>query len=185
MNKSAHLIGGLTAGIAVSKYIVPNVPYNGEVNEVVGIGAVLCGAILGSLLPDIDHRNSYIGRKLRITSFIVSKTLGHRSIVHTPLVIFAFSSLLFFLAMQLTGIIHDISLFFVIGTSYGMYSHLFLDMMTRRGIPPLYPLTSKSFRIANFKGGGIGDNIAIISCSILIVLMLLDFTVPFLTGLKF
>ncbi|MFP3917228.1 metal-dependent hydrolase [Lysinibacillus telephonicus] len=180
MNKSAHLMGGLTVGIAVSKYIVPTVPYNGEVDGMVGIGAVLCGALLGSLLPDIDHRNSYIGRKLRITSFIISKTLGHRSIVHTPLVIFAFSSLLFFLAMQLTGIIHDVSLFFVIGASYGMFSHLFLDMLTRRGIPLLYPLTSKSFRIANFKGGGIGDKLAIYSCTILIILMLLNFKVPFL-----
>lgn len=175
MNKPAHLMGGLTAGIAASKYIAPTITDSGLVNGIVGIGAVLGGAILGSLLPDIDHRQSYIGRKLKIASFIISKTLGHRSVVHAPLVIFAFSALLYFFAMEITGSFQAISKYFVIGLSAGMWSHLFLDMMTRRGIPLFYPLTKKSFRIANFKGGGIGDSIANTGCIILIILMFLDF----------
>lgn len=179
MNKPAHLMGGLTVGIAVSKYIVPTVPHNDVIVGIIGVGAVLCGALLGSLLPDIDHRNSYIGRRLKIASYIISKTLGHRSIVHTPIAIFAFSTLLYFLTMKLTGMIHDVSRLFVIGLSAGMYSHLFLDMMTKRGIPLLYPFHSKSYRIAKFKGGGIGDTLAIISCTLLIIYMILDPIVPF------
>ncbi|MDN4491952.1 metal-dependent hydrolase [Ureibacillus aquaedulcis] len=175
MNKPAHLMGGLTAGIAASKYIIPIVSHNGLVDGMVSIGAVICGALLGSLLPDIDHRNSYIGRKLKIASFIISKTLGHRSVVHTPLVIFAFSALLFSFSNGLTGPVQDLSNSFVIGLSSGMWSHLLLDMMTKRGIPLLYPLTKKSFRIAAFKGGGIGDTIAITGCTILIFFILLDF----------
>ncbi|MDI7741067.1 metal-dependent hydrolase [Lysinibacillus fusiformis] len=175
MNKPAHLMGGFTAGIAAAKYIAPTVTENGFVNGIAGIGAVLCGAILGSLLPDIDHRQSYIGRKLKIASFIISKTLGHRSVVHAPLVIFAFSALLYFFSIELTSPYQAIAKYFVIGLSAGMWSHLFLDMMTRRGIPLLYPLTKKSFRIANFKGGGIGDSIANTGCIIIIILMFLDF----------
>ncbi|MFC7686540.1 metal-dependent hydrolase [Ureibacillus sp. GCM10028918] len=180
MNKPAHLMGGLTAGIAASKYIVPTVSQNGLIDAIVSIGAVVCGALLGSLLPDIDHRNSYIGRKLKIASFIISKTLGHRSVVHTPLVIFAFSAILYYFSMQLTGWVHVISDSFIIGLSAGMWSHLLLDMMTRRGIPLLYPFTKKGFRIANFRGGGIGDTIANIGCMLLIALMLLDVAFQYL-----
>ena len=175
MNKPAHLMGGLTAGLATAKYIAPTVPYSGLVDGIVGSGVVLCGALLGSLLPDIDHRHSYIGRKFKIASFIISKTLGHRSVVHTPLIIFAFTAFLFFLSNEFTGEVQALSKSFVIGLSAGMWSHLLLDLMTKRGIPLLYPFTKKSFRIANFKGGGIGDSITTTGCTILIVLMFLDF----------
>ncbi|HWK22963.1 MAG TPA: metal-dependent hydrolase [Ureibacillus sp.] len=175
MNKPAHLMGGLTAGIAASKYIAPTISENGILVGIVGMGAVLCGAILGSLLPDIDHRHSYIGRKLKLASFIISKTLGHRSVVHAPIVIFAFSAILYIFSNGLTGTLKVLSNSFVIGLSFGMWSHLLLDMMTRRGIPFLYPFSKKSFRIANFRGGGIGDTIASTGCIVLIVLMLLDF----------
>ena len=174
MNKPAHLMGGLTAGIATAKYIAPTIPYNGVIDGIIGFGAVLCGAMLGSLLPDIDHRHSYIGRKLKIASFIISKTLGHRSVVHTPIIIFAFTAFLFFILNELTGTVLVLSKSFVIGLSAGMWSHLLLDLMTKRGIPLLYPFTKKSFRIANFKGGGIGDNIITTGCTILIILMVLN-----------
>ncbi|RHW39468.1 hypothetical protein D1B33_01085 [Lysinibacillus yapensis] len=172
MNKPAHLMGGLTAGIAVLKNIESTVPQIGLTDAMVSGGVVLCGALLGSLLPDIDHRNSYIGRKLKVASFIISKTLGHRSVIHTPLVIFAFSALLYFFSKELTGQSQVLSSYFIMGLSAGMWSHLLLDMMTRRGIPLLYPITKKSFRIANFKGGGMGDTISIIGCAILIVFLL-------------
>ncbi|WP_036198431.1 metal-dependent hydrolase [Ureibacillus sinduriensis] len=174
MNKCAHLMGGLTAGIAASKHLLPSVSQNGSFDGLLGIGAVLCGAILGSLLPDIDHRNSYIGRKLKIASFIISKTLGHRSVVHTPLVIFAFSALIYSLSIGLTGPIQALLTPFIYGLSCGMWSHLLLDMMTKRGIPLLYPFTKMSFRIANFKSGGMGDTIAIMGCTLLMFLMLIN-----------
>lgn len=179
MNKPAHLIGGLTAGIAASEYIVPSVSTNGLIDGIISTGVVLCGAMFGSLLPDIDHPNSYIGRRLKVASMIISKTLGHRSVVHTPLIIFAFPTLLYFFAMKLTGAIHDLAIFYIIGLSAGMWSHLLLDMMTRRGIPLFYPLTKKSFSIAKFRGGGIGDTLAIMGCTILIVLIFLGFEMPF------
>lgn len=180
MNKPAHLMGGLTAGIAASKYIAPSIPQNGTVEEIVSIGAMVCGALFGSLLPDIDHRNSYIGRRLRMTSYIISKTFGHRGIVHTPIVIIALTLLLLALVTPLTGITHVISRSFVIGLSSGMFSHLFLDMMNRRGIPLLYPITSKNFRLAKFKSGGTGDTLANIACILLIIWMLQDVVVDFI-----
>lgn len=174
MNKAAHTMGGLTAGVIAVKNLVPSLPQNGFLDVTVSCGIVVCGAVLGSLLPDIDHRNSYIGRKLHIASFIISKTLGHRSIVHTPLMIFAFTAVLYFLSMELTGTFRITARLFITGLSAGMWSHLLLDMMTKRGIPLLYPITKKSFRIANFKAGGIGDRLTIIGCAILIIFLFLD-----------
>lgn len=49
MNKPAHLMGGLTAGVAVSKYLEPTIINSGAVDSIVNIGVVLCGALLGSL----------------------------------------------------------------------------------------------------------------------------------------
>lgn len=183
MNKPAHLSVGLTVGIATSKYIVPTIPLTGTINEIFIVGAVICGALFGSLLPDIDHPKSYIGRRLRITSFIVSKTFGHRGIVHTPVVVFAFTTFLYFLTMQLNGMMQDISLSLIVGLGAGMLSHLLLDMMNKRGIPLLYPFTSKTFHIAKFKTGGIGDTLTNTVCMLLNIWLIKDLLVGTITSL--
>ena len=49
-------------------------------------GAVIIGkSWLGSLLPDIDHKNSKISKKLKLTGFIVRLFTGHRALFHNPL----------------------------------------------------------------------------------------------------
>ncbi|MBM7607420.1 inner membrane protein [Lysinibacillus composti] len=183
MNKPAHLSVGLTVGIATAKYLMETIQYSGIVEEIVGVTAVICGALFGSLLPDIDHPKSYIGRRLRMTSFMISKTFGHRGIVHTPIVVIAFTAFLYFLTLQLSGIMQDVSLSFVIGLGVGMLSHLLLDMMNKRGIPFFYPFTSKTFHIATFKTGGIGDTITNSGCILLIIWMLQDLVVGLINSL--
>lgn len=54
-------------------------------------GVVIAGSAIGSLIPDIDHKGSMIGKKFPLLSSIVSSTLDHRGAVHSLLGLFVFS----------------------------------------------------------------------------------------------
>lgn len=198
MNKPTHVMGGITAGIAVNKFVVPTLANVASIEGFVGLGAVMAGAFLGSVLPDIDHRGSFIGRRLRIisTPFAMAgfatkqvkkvantvtgkkgstdSIISHRGITHTLIFAIALSTLLAYLVLQLSGFSQAIMLFFVLGLFGGMISHLVLDMLTKQGVPLLYPLTKRDISIAPFKTGGIGEYLTSFACIALIVLMLQD-----------
>lgn len=53
----------------------------GQVTVINGL-ALACG----SLLPDIDHPRSFIGKKSQVVSKVASKTLGHRGATHSLIV---------------------------------------------------------------------------------------------------
>lgn len=83
--------------------------------------------LISSLLPDIDQKNSVLGRKVKFVSYLFE----HRGFFH---------SLLFFI--PLTIVIYsfspEISLAFTLG--YG--GHLFLDSMTKQGLR-LFPFKKR------------------------------------------
>jgi inner membrane protein len=111
-------------------------------------------AIFGSLLPDIDSPKAYLGRKIKIISWI-SK---HRGIFHSviPLAIGYFS------------------LQYVVGQNYafafaaGFLSHLILDMITKEGIR-LFPF---GFHIRGpIKVGGFAEYIFLLAQIFFIVFL--------------
>ncbi|WP_369311476.1 metal-dependent hydrolase [Providencia rettgeri] len=97
------------------------------------------GALLGALLPDIDHPSSLPGRLLRIFSLPISKLCGHRGFTH---------SLLAWLLLMLScyqwippqwSIPTDLIQAFLLG----YLSHLIADMLTPSGVPFLWPLPQR------------------------------------------
>jgi len=102
-----------------------------------------------SILPDIDHSKSWIGRRFKIISWIINFIFGHRKLIH---------SLFFALALSLV-----IKIFFnnyYIPFAFGYLSHLFLDGLTKQGIYLFYPL---KFRIRGFiKTNGIIEKIFLV-----------------------
>lgn len=88
----------------------------------------------GSLLPDIDHSKSLIGKLFLPISRWLHRHHGHRTITHSLLflaiVIFAsrFTQSLFFPSVPLSLLL-----------SLSVISHLIFDMMTVQGVPLLYP----------------------------------------------
>ena len=201
MNKPTHVIGGITAGIAVNKFIVPTLTNVASVEGVLGVVAVMGGAFLGSVLPDIDHRGSFIGRRLRIisTPFAIAgvatkqvkkvtnavagkkgsadSIISHRGITHTLIFALGLCILLSYLVMQLSGISQTIMLFFGLGLFGGILSHLALDMLTKGGIPLLYPFIKKDISLAGFKTGGIGEYVVSFGCMVLIFYMFQDHSI--------
>ena len=80
----------------------------------------MCWLVFGSILPDIDHPGSMIGKNIPI----LPKLLKHRGFTH---------SLLFCLLMG----------FFNIWIGIGCLVHIVMDMMTRQGVELFYPYKNK------------------------------------------
>lgn len=89
----------------------------------------LAAAVLGSLLPDIDHPNSWAGRKLRPISVPLSLLVGHRGITHSLLAVIGGIALL--AAMGGNWVAAPIII--------GYLSHLAADSLTPSGVPLLWP----------------------------------------------
>jgi inner membrane protein len=168
MKGRTHLIAG--AGTGLSLLIL-------SIDEpTIGIAAGAL-SILGSIAPDIDNRKSIIGNKMKITSTVTNKIFGHRGITHTPALL---------LAMFLIGVVAlvmtDSWKYFPVlcGFAVGYASHLFLDMLTKGGIPLLFPFSRKRINLTPFKTGGffeifLGIAVALLSVGIALTILFLKF----------
>jgi len=90
---------------------------------------LMAGVVLGSLLPDIDEPQSYIGKRTMIVSNILKMVFGHRGATHyliVPLSILI-GSIILYQFNTLYG-------YLVAGVAYGYLFHLFGDMLTISGI---------------------------------------------------
>lgn len=160
MNYKTHLNGGALVGLYISSQIPKS--------HILSIGIFLGGTIIGSILPDIDHKNSYIGKKTKGVSKAINKFAGHRKLFHAPL------AYLLLYSMSMGAITQKSLLVWVTGLFCGVMSHLILDSFTIGGLPWFYPLTKKRFSLSKIKTNSKVEDIL---CGILIcinIIMLLD-----------
>lgn len=153
MDGKTHRTAGICTGLVIASNYMLIEPYS--LYKAVPCVALVAGSTLGSLLPDIDHPDSMIGRKVKPISIMLNKGLGHRGIMHSPFIymlIFMLFSIL--IESQVSGMyLKTILMSFMIGLLSGTFSHLFLDILTIGGIPLIYPFTKKKIRIFKFKSG--------------------------------
>ena len=158
MTAPTHIVFGLlTAAGSFSLFSMPlhrNLP------------AVAC-AILGSVLPDIDSPNSYIGRVLPFASIPIERQWGHRTITHSLLCLLALSVIIWPLLVWQPACYAAVLLSYM--------SHIVADCATKSGVPLFYPYPavcvfpgSAKYRI---KTGSSGEGILLIG----LVFMLLVF----------
>ena len=88
-------------------------------------------AVAGSLLPDIDHPKSWVGRRTRPVSNAIASALGHRGITHSAIAVIALAVLLLHAGYRRGG---------VAALAVGYLSHLAADMLTPRGLRLAWPL---------------------------------------------
>jgi len=106
--------------------------------------------LLASVLPDLDHHNSTIGRKFPMFSRVFEFFFGKRGIYHSMLGC-AVTLFLAYLIMILFGIAGYKTL--LLALFIGFFSHLILDSTTVTGVKWLQPLSK--FKIKGlFKTGG-------------------------------
>ena len=124
LHYSTHVATSLAAGTYLTT--VTNVPFS---------VACLGGIVIGSLLPDIDEPNSFVGRRTFGLSKLIKKTFGHRGLTH---------SLLFWLLFSL--LYYKFQNDFTLGLSLGYVFHIIGDFFSRQGVPLFFPFTKKKFR---------------------------------------
>jgi inner membrane protein len=110
-------------------------------------GALATGAaVAGSLLPDIDHPQSFIGRRLRLISRPLSRIIGHRGLTHSLLALAGGFWLLLKSAHLNVHVAQALAL--------GYLSHLAGDWLTAAGIPLLWPWRKRFVSPVSFTCGG-------------------------------
>ena len=90
--------------------------------------------LFATLLPDIDHTKSIIGKAFYPIAKVINRKYGHRTITHSLIVLVALTAGIS--AFQ-SAYFPSIKAAQVFGLAYA--SHLIFDMMTVQGVPLFYP----------------------------------------------
>lgn len=115
-----HLAGGLAVATGACLLAEPGI----------GTGMIwVAGCAFGALLPDIDHKGSAMGQKVKPVSAVIGAVAGHRNFFHWFLPYFILALALHFAVPSLDNIVFAVLL--------GVMSHLFLDALNPSGIPLL------------------------------------------------
>ena len=198
MMKNTHIKGGVVAGLAISYIGIESVPLlnDVELNNTIVDMLLLSGGVVGSLLPDLDHINSYAGKKLWfISSFLnmmtrifkyfklekLAKLSGHRGLMHSVVYWILTSILLLFLpeyivnsleSVQVSALAMAIYKVFVFGIFIGTISHILLDMMTVSGVPILIPISYKKIKIPfNVRTNSNGEKVVSVVLILITIVM--------------
>jgi inner membrane protein len=113
-------------------------------------------AIGGSLLPDIDHPQSWVGRRVRAISRPLAALMGHRGITHSFLAV-----AVCFLSLRWHGFSRGI----VAPVVVGYLSHLGADLVTSSGLRLAWPLRQR-YAIPLCNTGSFGEPV-IVACVVL------------------
>lgn len=104
----------------------------------VGIPAsTAAAASVVSLLPDIDHPQSLIGRLFPYISKYILKKYGHRTVTHSIL------SILAIMIISSPAMFISVSLYVALVLSFA--SHIFIDLFNRSGVKLLAPFSQKEY----------------------------------------
>jgi len=147
------------AAIVATTAIMPTLNTLNLINntEVLSVGLVFAGGLLGALLPDIDSPNSKISRIIRkaLTGNPTStkNIINHRRAPHMPLV----WAVIFLALLYVTK--NPITVAFIYGVAVGVYSHLAIDMLNPAGIPLLGPINRRKFSIFCIKANSTPEKI--------------------------
>jgi len=104
-------------------------------------------AAAASLMPDLDHPKSWLGRRLPFISYPVAALFGHRGITHSLLAVvaavMAWSAELGWMGPPL---------------ALGYLSHLAADALTPQGVPLLWPI-KRRFGLSLCATGGVMERL--------------------------
>ncbi|MGV8149589.1 MAG: metal-dependent hydrolase [Alkaliphilus sp.] len=112
-------------------------------------------ASAGSILPDIDHANSYVTNRTGLLGKLISRCIKHRGLTHSLL----FSFLLFSFFYGTGSYVYPFMV--------GYLSHILLDMCTAKGVSLLYPW-KKKFRIMRLKTGSMQERVVFVLLSLVL-----------------
>ena len=120
-------------------HIIGGVVVTGVFGGIAGINILedwkyILNCILFSLLPDIDHPGSILGRIFQPISKFINRNYGHRTVTHNLAALVVVCILTWLVGKGLDT--EKPITFLAFG---GYFSHLIFDMMTVAGVPLFYP----------------------------------------------
>ncbi|MCE5089969.1 metal-dependent hydrolase [Staphylococcus devriesei] len=139
MTGKTHVSAGLLVGALTTEH------FHIDIFSTV---TVICLAIVSSLLPDICHTRSKVGRQFKVLSVLINLFFGHRTFTHSLL----FLGLIIFLLNLI-----QTPTYYLVSIIGAMASHVILDMLTPRGVKLLYPIPLTIKFPFTFKTGGMVD----------------------------
>jgi inner membrane protein len=93
--------------------------------------------VFSSLLPDIDHAKSAVGRKLPVVSHTISAVFGHRRLFHGLFGCAISCAVIYFICQVFAVGAWKLIVFAV---AFGYVAHLVADSATIQGIRWFYPV---------------------------------------------
>jgi inner membrane protein len=125
MNAGSHVVVGAAAWCWLAPHL--GLPLAAPQSLALAVG--------GALLPDIDHPQSLVGRRVGIVSRPLAALVGHRGVTHSLLAIAAG-----ILALRW----HGVSQAIVLPLAVGYLSHLAADLLTPAGLRLAWPLPHRT-----------------------------------------
>ncbi len=112
---------------------------------------IIIVVIAASLLPDIDHPSSMIGRAIKPVSLIIHETVGHRSLTHSIVAIAGLTIVVSAIVFK-----YDLRIIYIYTFVLGYASHILADMLNTTGVELLYP-DKKRYSILHKRGIRVGS----------------------------
>lgn len=173
MTYQSHL--AWAAGAAISSWAyVKGVP--STLDQAVLFSILVASALIGGLLPDIDHPQSWLGRRIPILPRVLYKTTGHRGATHSFIALVSVVIGSWYLVLQVSYVYAHAETT-AAGVLIGYGSHLVGDFISNRGIPIFWP-ASKRFGIPLCNTGSAGERTATIGAVFLFGAMSYCFIQP-------
>lgn len=164
MEGKTHLVGGLTISTIAFNFSYTITGHHAD-NLVTYTSLYFLGAIIGSLILDIDHVRSKIGLRFKTISHIISLLSGHRTLTH---------SLTFLVGLFYLFNFLEINKIFQLGFYIGSISHILLDMLTSHGVCLLYPFSDIRFKIMKLRTGKKTEKKILKVSKIILLISLID-----------
>lgn len=166
MRYQTHVISSVTAAVLLSQ--TADLP--------ISIGVIM-GVAAGSLLPDVDEPQSYIGRRTRGLSDVTKGIFGHRGFTHSILaIILMFIPYLLVANPSVVGLNDHViwtilkPILFGIGLGYAL--HIAGDMLSKSGVPLFLPISKMKIKIYLYKTGGKREMLIRYGCIVGLLYML-------------
>ena len=123
-------------------------------------------AAIGGLLPDLDHPESVLGRRLPLISVPLARTFGHRGMTHSLGAVMVMLTVL----VSMTTAYHWSTVAWLIPPLIvGYLSHILGDAMTPSGIPLFWP-RKRTYSFNLFKTFSWQETVSVAAFTFLVVL---------------
>ncbi|MFO8016661.1 MAG: metal-dependent hydrolase [Candidatus Woesearchaeota archaeon] len=147
-----HLVIGFLAGLLLIQAWEPG-------NQLLFMALVL----IGSALPDIDHPESKVGRKVKVGAMLFE----HRGFFHS---IFAVLMLFLLITHYMTDMRYGL---YIAALPLGYLAHIIADCTTREGIMPFHPLSRMRLN-GLIRTGGLAEYVLFFAATVISLWILIS-----------